>query len=75
MNKNDIINQIRQTMVDYEDTHPSVDVEDQEPLFSVFCRNCRLKIGDEYEPFRNIEELSQYDIPGAGPIVANTSGH
>lgn len=69
MNKNDIINQIRQTMVDYEDMHPSVDVDDQ-AIVQRILQELQLKIGDEYEPFRNIEELSQYDIPGAGPIVA-----
>ena len=69
MNKIDIINQIRQSMVDCEDAHPSVDVEDQ-AIVQRILQELQLKIGDEYEPFRNIEELGQYDIPGAGPIVA-----
>ena len=69
MNKIDVINKIRQSMVDCEDAHPSVDVEDQ-AIVQRILQELQLKIGDEYEPFRNIEELGQYDIPGAGPIVA-----
>lgn len=69
MNKNDIVNEIWRTRVDYEDTHPSIDIDDQAVIQSILLE-LNPELGDEYRLFRNIEGLGQYYVPGAGPIVA-----
>ena len=67
MNKNDILNEIRQTMVDYEDEHPSIDNNDCAVIQGILQEINRTS---EYNKlFRNIEDLSQYHIRGVGTIV------
>jgi len=72
MDKNDILNEIRQVMVDYEDDHPSVDNNDHAVIQNILQEINR---NNEYgRSFRNIEDLSQYHIRGAGTIVAEYIG-
>lgn len=68
MNKIDIINKIRVAMVDCEDICPSIDKGDQAVIQSILHE---IKIIDESNrSYRNIEELNQYHIQGAGTVVA-----
>lgn len=68
MDNIDIINRIQLAMVDREDTHPSIDIDDQIVVQSILHE---IKLSNESNiSFRNIEELSQYHIRGAGSIVS-----
>lgn len=68
MNKTDIINRIQLAMVEHEDTHPSINVDDRTVIQSILYE---IKLINESNvSFRNIEDLSQYHIRGAGSIVS-----
>lgn len=68
MNNIDVINRIQLAMVEREDTHPSIDIGDQIVVQSIL-HEIKL-INESNISFRNIEELSQYHIQGAGSIVS-----
>ncbi|MBE5792226.1 MAG: hypothetical protein E7322_08755 [Clostridiales bacterium] len=68
MDNIDIINRIQLAMIEREDTHPSIDVGDQAVIQSIL-HEIKL-INESSVSFRNIEELSQYHIRGAGSIVS-----
>ncbi len=68
MEKIDIINGVHLAMAEREDIHPSIDMGDQAVIQSIL-REIKL-INESNVSFRNIEDLSQYHIRGAGAIVA-----
>lgn len=71
MNKIDILNEIRQVMVDDEDEHPSVDNNDHAVIQNILQQ---INKNNEYgRLFRNIEDLSQYHIRGAVKTIISTT--